>query len=108
MVIGFAVLSDLITTFYLIKTFYGMKYTSDRFVGFFVQTYLLLIVPFSSPSYSQDESNSQQAYRLCCQTWHSRHHCANYEPHCLFSSARQAVLDTCVLLYQQDICDHYE
>ena len=51
---GYAVLSDLITTFYLTKTFYDMKSTSDRSVGFFMRSFLLLIVLLLSTLCSQD------------------------------------------------------
>jgi hypothetical protein len=42
MFIGFSVLSDLITTFYLSKTFHHMKIMSERSVDFLMRTLLLL------------------------------------------------------------------
>jgi hypothetical protein len=102
-------LSDVITTYYLSKTFYDMKFTSQRSIGFFMRTVkLLLIILFLSTSYSQDGPNSQKAYWLRCQTWHSRHHFTDDDSHSLFGSTKWAVLDTRVLLYQQDPCDYYE
>jgi hypothetical protein len=42
--IGFSVLSDVITTFYLSKTLSGMKCKSERFVGDLICKLLILIV----------------------------------------------------------------
>jgi polyferredoxin len=50
MLIGFAVLSDLITTFYLSKSFYDMKSTSERSVGFLIPMLVLLTIIFLSTS----------------------------------------------------------